>query len=44
MRTRVIIYVILVCLLYFPLAGQDSKQESAIESVESLNHPERTIG
>jgi hypothetical protein len=39
MRTRVVIYVILVCLLYFPLDGQDSRQESAVESGESIENP-----
>jgi hypothetical protein len=43
MRTRIAIYVILVCLIYFPLAGQDFRQESAVESVESVDQPARNL-
>jgi hypothetical protein len=39
MRTRIVIYVVLVCLIYFPLAGQDFWQESAVELVELVDHP-----
>jgi len=43
MRAHVIMYIILVCLLYFPLAGQDFRQESAVESVESVDQPARNL-